>query len=111
MAQRRIASVPDAVETFRAAVDEDVTAALCALDTVNKSFVAALDEASHRTALLEESVTEIERCAPLLRLIDEPSHEGLRIRRLWARAFLPAMILLCLLAAAAGFLSARWSLR
>ena len=110
MAQRRIASVPDAVETFRAAVDEDVTAALCALDTVHKSFAAAFDEASHRIAMVEESVAEVERCAPLLRLIEEPPPEGLRVRRAWARAFWPALILLCMLAAAAGFLAARWPL-
>lgn len=110
MAGRYIPTVPDALETFRAATAEDVTAALCALDGVTRSFAASIDDLTRRTVILEESTAEIERCAPLLRLLEEPPPQGLRVRRLHARLFWVAAAVLCLLAAAAGFLAARWPL-
>ena len=109
--EQRIASVSEALATLRLAQAEDITAALCALDGVTKSFAASLDDLTHRAGILEESATEIERCAPLLRLIEEPPDQGLRIRPIWARAFWVLAALLCVLAAAAGFLTARWHLR
>ena len=107
MVERRIASVPDALETLRAAAAEDVTAALRALDSVNKSFSAAIDDLTHRTGMIEQATAEAERAAPLLRLIEEPPPQGLRITRFRARRFLILTIALCLLAAAAGFLAGR----
>lgn len=99
------------METFRAAVAEDVTAALCALDGLTRAFAASIDDLTRRTVMAEESAAELERCAPLLRLLEEPPPRGLRVKPLWARLFWILAALLCLLAAAAGFLAARWPLR
>lgn len=109
MAKRRIASVPDALLTLRAAAEEDVTTALCALDGVNKSFAAAIDDLTRRARMMEEAVAEVEKAAPLLRLIEEPPPQGIRINTIRARIFWILTIALCLLAAAAGFLASRWT--
>lgn len=89
---------------------EDVTAGLCALDGVTKSFSASIEDLTIRTGMLEESVAEVERAAPILRLLEEPPQQGLRITPARSRAFWILAIVLCLLAAAAGFLAARWPL-
>jgi hypothetical protein len=96
------------METFRVAAAEDVTAALCALDGVTKSFAASIDDLTRRTVMLEESAAEIERCAPLLRLIEEPPPQGLRVSPFRARLFWAVAAILCLLAAAAGFIASRY---
>ena len=110
MAGRYIPTVADALETFRAAAAGDATAALCAIDGLTRSFAASIGDLTRRTVMLEESAAEIERCAPLLRLLEEPPPPGLRVSPFRARLFWASAAVLCLLAAAAGFLLARWPL-